>query len=72
MDFSFWNITLKNGKEYLIKDKESNVRKFMETIAKDNNWRDFLLVNNKEINGIKINTVMIKTDDISSVEYCGI
>lgn len=65
----YWNLTLKNGKEYLIKDKECDVKKFMETIAIDKNWRDFQLATEVVKEFSEVNTIMIRTDDISSVEY---
>ena len=76
----YYKLTLKNGIEYLIKDKENNIRKFIESIAANNKWRDFLLVNEntytceiegKELN-INTNTIMILTSEIIAVEYYSI
>ena len=76
----YYKLTLKNGIEYLIKDKENNIRKFIESIAANNKWRDFLLVNEntytyeiegKELN-INTNTIMLLTSEIIAVEYYSI
>ena len=76
----YYKLTLKNGTEYLIKDKENNIRKFIESIAANNKWRDFLLVNKntytyeiecKELN-INTNTIMLLTSEIIAVEYYSI
>lgn len=69
-----YKLTLKCGKRYYIKDKEKNVIKFIETINRANTWRDFLLVEAEDcelvdFEGTKINTIMIRTDDIVAVEY---
>ena len=76
----YYKLTLKNGIEYLIKDKENNIRKFIESIAANNKWRDFLLANEStythEIEGIELNintnTIMILTSEIIAVEYYSI
>ena len=74
----YYKLTLKNGIEYLRKDKENNRRKFIENIATHNTWRDFLLANEntytyefgrKEVN---TNTIMILTSEIIAVEYYSI
>ena len=74
----YYKLTLKNGIEYLIKDKENNIRKFIESIAANNKWRDFLLASEntytyefgrKEVN---TNTIMILTNEIIAVEYYSI
>ena len=76
----YYKLTLKNGIEHLIKDKENNIRKFIESIAVNNKWRDFLLVNEntytyeiegKELN-INTNTIMLLTSEIIAVEYYSI
>ena len=76
----YYKLTLKNGIEYLIKDKENNIRKFIESISVNNKWRDFLLVNEntytyeiegKELN-INTNTIMLLTSEIIAVEYYSI
>ena len=76
----YYKLILKNGIEYLIKDKENNIRKFIESIAVNNKWRDFLLVNEntctyeiegKELN-INTNTIMLLTSEIIAVEYYSI
>lgn len=73
-----YKLTLKNGIEYLIKDKENNIRKFIESIAANNKWRDFLLVNENtytyevESKEINTNTIMILTSEIIAVEYYSI
>ena len=76
----YYKLTLKNGTEYLIKDKENNIRKFIESIAANNKWRDFLLVNKKtytydiECKGLNINTntIMQLTSEIIAVEFYSI
>ena len=76
----YYKLILKNGIEYLIKDKENNIRKFIESIAVNNKWRDFLLVNENtytyEIEGkeldINTNTIMLLTSEIVAVEYYSI
>ena len=74
----YYKLTLKNGIEYLIKDKENNIRKFIESIAANNKWRDFLLVNENtytykvESKEINTNTIMILTSEIIAVEYYSI
>ena len=74
----YYKLTLKNGIEYLIKDKVNNIRKFIESIAAKNKWRDFLLVNENtytyevESKEINTNTIMILTSEIIAVEYYSI
>ena len=47
----------------------------MQTIARNNNWRDFLLASNKiydvefSTKRTEMNTVMLLTSEIISVEY---
>lgn len=70
----YYKLRLRNELIYHIKDKESNIVKFMETIAKDRNWRDFVLANEEYYNyqdnrGITYNTVTILTSEIIAVEY---
>ena len=71
----YYKLTLRNGDCYYIKDKEANINNFMQTIARNNNWRDFLLASNKIYDvefGTKrteMNTVMLLTSEIISVEY---
>ena len=39
----YYKLTLRNGDCYYIKDKEANINNFMQTIARNNNWRDFFI-----------------------------
>ena len=70
----YYNLTLRNGDCYYIKDKEA-INNFMQTIARNDNWRDFLLASNKIYDvefGTKrteMNTVMLLTSEIILVEY---
>ena len=45
----YYKLTLRNGDCYYIKDKEANINNFMQTIARNDNWRDFLLASNKTL-----------------------
>ena len=71
----YYKLTLRNGDCYYIKDKEANINNFMQTIARNNNWRDFLLASNKiydvefSMKRTEMNTVMLLTSEIISVEY---
>lgn len=71
----FYKLTLRNGKEYFIKDRENDINILMSTIARERNWRDFLLAKPKEYKQefgnliVKNNTVMLLTEEIISVEY---
>ena len=71
----YYKLTLRNGNFYYIKDRESNINEFMKTIAKSNNWRDFLLASEKTYmcefgeNKVNTDTVMLLTSEIISVEY---
>ena len=71
----YYKLTLRNGDCYYIKDKEANINNFMQTIARSNNWRDFLLASNKiydvefSTKRTEMNTVMLLTSEIILVEY---
>ena len=71
----FYKLTLRNGMNYFVKDKERHICRFMESIAKNNNWRDFLLAYEyycrfeKEGRGTTFNTIMLLTSEIIAVEY---
>lgn len=73
--YYFYKLTLRNGMIYNIKDKESNITKFMESITKKYSWRDFLLSDeyfytyDKDEKSITVNTIMILTSEIIAVEY---
>lgn len=67
---SYWNIVLKNKKEYLIQTNIQNVAEFTKFCTLPNTWNDFSLVNTKVINGFKIDTVIIFSEEIVSIEYC--
>lgn len=59
-----YKIIMRNNVNYNILSDVENPVQFIESIAKCD-WQDYLLV--EEINGL--NVVMIKSDEISSVEY---
>ena len=71
----YYKLTLRNGDCYYIKDKEANINNFMQTIARNDNWRDFLLASNKiydvefDTKRTEMNTVVLLTSEIISVEY---
>ena len=64
-----YRIVMKNGKEYTVQSDEVNISKFMNYIAKHDSISDFILAKPYFENGINYNVVIIRHDDISSVEY---
>lgn len=69
MDY-YWKIVLSNGKEYVVKDNEKEVVAFMKRATQANTFSDFVLARPIETGyGFSVNTVMIKGNDVSAVEY---
>ena len=64
-----YKIVMRNGKEYIIKSENANVVSFMTDLIKRNSYTDYKLNVAYEEKGIKFNTVMINSEDVSTVEY---
>ena len=65
----YWKIIMTNGKEYIVQTEESNVIKFMERLVERGSFNDYLLAKPSKDGFITTNSVMIRADDVSSVEY---
>lgn len=61
-----WHIVMNNEKEYDVQTNNNNVTDFVKELTKPNSFHDYRLF--KTINNR--NTVIIRGDDVSSVEYC--
>lgn len=65
-----WKIIMRNRKEYLVLNETKNATDFVEKYFKSNSASEFKLVNPTILeNGLVINYVVVRGDDISSVEY---
>lgn len=69
-----YKIVTKNAKEYVVRSEVENVVDFTAYCFESNKYNDFALYEDsiytdKNRNEIKFNTVMISTNEISSIEY---
>jgi hypothetical protein len=66
-----YKLILNNNKEYNIQSPINNITEFAESVFKSCMCQDFLLSKPYvDEDGNKINTIMIKSDNIIAFEYC--
>jgi hypothetical protein len=65
----YYKLVMKNGKEYSIQSKIRDIPKFAELCFNSNQVTDFILKDEIVEGGVKYNTVLLRTTDISSIEY---
>ena len=64
-----YKIVMTNGKEYVVNSDISTIADFAKRCTELNTICDFVLAEEYTDNGIKYNSVLIRADHVSSVEY---
>lgn len=64
-----WKITMKSGKSYIVQSIETNVKAFMHMLINNGGYSDFTLAKEYSDSNYKFNTIMINSQDVSTVEY---
>lgn len=64
-----WRVELTNGNIYIVETKEGNIGDFMKKYCQPNMFNDIKLKDEIDVGCIKMNTIMLRGDSISTVAY---
>ena len=69
MDKFYWNLTVIDGKEYIVETNYSDINRFLKMVFRTNAITTFTLRESIVKNNLSMNTIAIPSSHITSVQY---